>query len=129
MEEKDLIEQMDAIADTEIQLDLIIADRETLKNKQIPLSIQAELESIDLEFEPKIETIKDNIKERKEQLKSLLMKYAKPIKSKTYSWTYEPTIEWNSDALDGYALTHPEILWMRKEGKPTTRLTPKKSKI
>ena len=129
MEEKDLQSRMDELADTEIQRDIVISERETLKQKQISVELQAELQQIDEEFKPKIEQIELNIKARKEQLQSLLKEYAQPVKSKFYSWSYKPTVDWNSDALDGYALTHPEILWMRSEGKPSTKLTPKKSKI
>ena len=129
MNEKELQERMDALADIEIQRDMVVAERDTLKQKQLPVDIQAELEQIDEEFAPKIEQIELNIKARKEQLQAMLKEYAKPVKSKFYTWTYESKTEWNADALDGYALSHPEILWMRKEGKPTTRLTPKKSKI
>ncbi len=126
MEDKELIEMMDTLADTEVQLDLIISEKETLKKKQIPINIQAELEAIDLEFIDKIKYVEDNIKARRDQLQILLKENAKSIKSKYYSFSYKPPKpEWNTDALDGYALTHPEILWMRKDGeKPTTRLTP-----
>jgi hypothetical protein len=129
MEEKDLIELMDALADTEIQLDLVTSERETLKKKQIPLNIQTELESIDMEFEPKIESVKENIKVRKEQLQTLLKEFGKPLKSKSYSWSYDIVGEWDDEQLCRYAASgHPEILILRKT-KEKTRLTPKKSKI
>jgi hypothetical protein len=129
MEETELKKLMDDLADIEIQLDLVVAEQETLKKSRIPLNVQLELESIEEEFKPKLDAVKGNIKVRKEQLQTLLKEYGKPVKSKSYSWSYEETVEWNKDALDGYALTHPEILWMRKEGKPTTRLTPRKAKV
>jgi hypothetical protein len=126
MDEKSLQELMDFLADTEVQRDMVIAERETLKKEQIPPGIQVELESIDLEYADKIKLIEDNIKARKEQLQILLKEWAKSVKSQYYTYSYEPVVEWNAEALDGYALNHPEILWMRKEGKPKTRLTPKK---
>ena len=128
MEEKDLQSRMDELADIEVQRDMVIAERETLKQKQVPADIQAELEQIDEEFAPKIEQIELNIKSRKEQLQSMLKEYAQPVKSKFYSWSYEEEVIWDSKGLDGYALSHPEILYMRNT-KPKTRLTPKKSKI
>lgn len=129
MEEVELIKLMDTLADTEIQLDLVVAEKETLKKSRIPLNIQLDMESIDEEYASKIEAVKGNIKARKEQLQTLLKEHGKPVKSKRYTWSFEEKVEWNTDALDGYALTHPEILWMRKEGKPTTRLTPRRDKI
>jgi hypothetical protein len=136
MDEKDLQERMDALTDTEIQRDIVVAERETLKQKQIPIQVQVELEQIDEEFAPKIEQIELNIKSRKEQLQSLLKEYSKEhagkegyiLKSKGYSWKWEDEVVWDAKALDGYSLNHPEILWMRGT-KPTSRLTPKKSKI
>src|ERR1035437_6687125 len=113
---------MDDLDNTEVYLGNIISDRETLKKKQIPAEIQAEIESIDFEFAAKIKVLEDAIKDRKEKLQKLLKDYGKPVKSKYYSYTYKDgKPEWNTDALDGYALTHPEILWMRKDGSPVTR--------
>jgi hypothetical protein len=86
------------------------------------------LEQINEEFAPKIESIDLNIKARKEQLQWMLKEYAKPVKSKYYTWAYEEEVIYDAKAMDGYALNHPEILWMRST-KPKTRLTPKKSKI
>jgi len=128
MDEKELQEKMDELADTEIQRDMVVAERETLRQKQIPIQVQAELEQIDEEFAPKIEQIELNIKARKEQLQALLKEYARPVKSKYYNWSYEEEVTYDAKAMDGYALNHPEILWMRST-KPKTRLTPKKSKI
>ena len=128
MEEKDLQSRMDELADIEVQRDMVIAERETLKQKQVPADIQAELEQINEEFAPKIESIELNIKARKEQLQGLLKEYAQPVKSKFYTWSYEEEVIWDAKGLDGYSLSHPEILYMRNT-KPKTRLTPKKSKI
>ena len=136
MNEQDLQTRMDELSDIEIQRDMVVAERETLKQKQVPADVQAELEQIDEEFAPKIEQIELNIKARKEQLQSMLKEYSKDhagkegytLKSKGYSWKWEEDVIWDAKALDGYSLDHPEILWMRNT-KPTSRLTPKKSKI
>ncbi len=136
MEEKELTEQVDALYDVDIQRDMIVPEMKTLQQKQIPAQLQAELERIEEEFKPKIEGVELNIKARKEQLQVLLKEYSKEhagkegytLKSKTYSWSYEDEVIWHAKALDGYALEHPEILWMRNT-KPKSRLTPKKSKI
>jgi hypothetical protein len=138
MDEKELQARMDELADTEVERDIVIAERETLKQKQLPADIQAELEQIDEEFAPKIEQIELNIKSRKEQLQSLLKEYSKDhagkegytLKSKGYSWKWEEEVIWDAKALDGYVSDgkHPEMLWMRST-KPTSRLTPKRSKI
>lgn len=125
MEDTELMAMLDELSDTEVGLDLIIAEKETLKNKQIPLEIQAELEAIDAEYAPKIETMKSYIEARKKHIQALLKENAKPIKSKFYNYSYEEEVVWDAKALDGYALSHPEILWMRNT-KPKTRLTPKK---
>lgn len=126
MDEKDLQQRMDELADIEIQRDMIVAEKETLKQNRIPVNLQIELQEIEEEFAPRLESVELNIKSRKDQLQFMLKEYAKSVKSQYYTWSFEPVIEWDVKALDGYALNHPEILWMRKEGKPKTRLTPKK---
>jgi hypothetical protein len=128
LEEEELRKLMDDLDDTEVHLGNIQADKETLKKSRIPLNIQVELEEIEIEFSPQIKSLEDEIKTKREFLQAELKKYAKPLKSKYYSWSYAPgKAQWNTDALDGYALDHRDILWMRgEEGKPTTRLTPLK---
>jgi hypothetical protein len=125
LDEKELQTKIDELADTEVQLDLIIAEKETLKKSLIPEEIQMEMESVEFEYVDKIKAVEDNIKVRKDQLKALLMEYAKPLKSKYYTWTYkEGDPIWDTKGLDGFAVSHPEMLFLRKEGKPVTKLTP-----
>jgi len=127
MKAEELQKLMDDLDDTEVHLGNLKADKETLKKTQIPLEIQVRLEEIDMEFEPQEKAIEQQIKEKREFLQEKLKEYAKPLRSKYYSWSYKPgKPEWNTDALDGYVLDHREILWMRKDGKPTTKLTPLK---
>ena len=124
MEEDALKKLMDDLDDTEVHLGNLQADKETLKKTQIPLEIQVKLEEIDMECDPQMKAIEEEIKAKKEQLQKLLKDYGKPIKSNWYSYTYKDgPPEWNTDALDGYALEHREILWMRQPGKAITRLT------
>ena len=37
-------------------------------------------------------------------------------------------VSWDSKGLEGFSLTHPEILQLRKEGKPSTRIQKRKTK-
>jgi hypothetical protein len=124
LEAEELQKLMDDLDNTEVHLGNLQADKETLKKTQIPLDIQVKLEEIDMEFEPQMKAVEEEVKAKKDTLQKLLKDYGKPIKSTYYSYTYKDgKPEWNTDALDGYALTHPEILWMRKDGAPVTRLT------
>jgi hypothetical protein len=127
LEEKDLLAKMDDVANRETHLDLLISERETLKKSVIPSEVQMELDGIDFEFQEKIKPFEDDIKVRKDQLQALLKENAKPLKSEFYTYSYSPPkSEWDTNALDGYATGHPEILWMRHDGeKPTTKLTPR----
>lgn len=124
LEEQELKVLMDDLDNTEVHLGNLQADKETLKKTIIPLQLQVKLEEVDIEFADQIKVIEEQVKAKKEQLQKLLKEYGKPIKSSFYSYTFKDgKPEWNTDALDGYALTHPEILWMRKDGSPITRLT------
>jgi hypothetical protein len=123
MEEQELQKLMDDLDNTEVHLGNLQADKETLKKTRIPLPIQIELEEIDMEFEPKIKGLEKEVKEKKEFLQKELLKFAQPIKSKFYKYSYEEgEPEWDTSFLDGYAIGHPEILHWRNPGKPKTRL-------
>jgi hypothetical protein len=123
LDEQELKKMMDEVDNIEVHLSNIQADKETLKQKQIPLDVQVKLEEIDIEFKDQIESLGKQIKKKKDFLQKELLKFGKPVRSKFYEYRFEPgEPEWDTSFLDGYALNHPEILHWRSEGKPSTRL-------
>jgi hypothetical protein len=121
--EEDLRKMMDDLDNTEVHLGNLQADKETLKQTQIPLEIQVKLEEIDLEFQDQIESLGKQIKKKKDFLQKELLKFGKPVRSKFYEYRFEPGEPvWDTSFLDGYAINHPEILHWRSEGSPKTRL-------
>ena len=123
MEEQELKKLMDDLDNIEVHLSNLNSDKETLKQKQIPLDIQVKLEEIDIEFQDQIESLGKQIKKKKDFLQKELLKFGKPVRSKFYEYRFEPGEPvWDTSFLDGYALNHPEILHWRSEGSPKTRL-------
>lgn len=54
------------------------------------------------------------------EIKQEVLNRGETVKSKHMVVTWNKgRVSWNSRLLDGYAVAHPEILEMRKEGSPT----------
>jgi hypothetical protein len=133
MNQEDIKKIMDNALDVDYRIDLLNSEKQGLIDKIIPVEVQAEIESVEEEFAPKLEQLEELKKTNRKIADGMLEQFLAEnpvgkekmkIKSQLGTWTIEQgEPEWNTAALDGYALEHPEILWMRKEGKPKTRLT------
>ncbi|MCJ7443116.1 MAG: hypothetical protein MUO26_01050 [Methanotrichaceae archaeon] len=104
-----------------------------IDNKRI--AIQAEVEAqtkdiyealaqrkaeIEVEFAGKSGAVDENIKKLTEEIKADVLTAGSSIKGKYYQGVYvKGRVTWDTSKMDGYAVGHPEVLFMRKEGEPS----------
>jgi hypothetical protein len=102
------------------QRNIILMDKQSAVDKVLPAEVKAELEAIDLEFDGMLATVDEQIERAKEQIRPLVVAQASTVKSRYLSAIYNRgRITYDTDALDKYAQSHPEILQYRKVGFPT----------
>lgn len=118
----DIIQLLDKYADYQSQVDLLRLDYEA-KRRAIQATIQAQLDELDTEYKPVMEAAQGNIADLESQIKETVKTGGATVKGKYFQAVYvRGRVSWDTKALDGYAIAHPEIAAMRKEGEPSVSL-------
>jgi chromosome segregation ATPase len=90
------------------------------KTKDIYAAIAQRKAEIEVEFSGKAEAVDENIKKLTEEIKSDVLTMGVSVKGKYYQGIYvKGRVTWDTSKMDGYAVGHPEVLFMRKEGDPS----------
>ena len=90
---------------------------ETLKQ------IQAELDALDLEYEPVLEAAQENIAALENEIKTDVLLYGESISGGMYRASYtQGRVSWDNDGMTKYAALHPDVLQFRKQGQPMVSL-------
>lgn len=129
-------QMMDAYGNYEHQRQFLNAERKKLKDSLLSPEIQADLESIDLEFDQKEKLISENEKKVRKQLDSVINDYKKHVENtgqgetKIHSQLMNLTISdevevyWDTEGLDKLIKEgRTELLEFRKTKPLRTRLT------
>ena len=102
-------------------IDLIHQEKQALIDQVLTPEIKEKLAEIDAEFDPKVDgtcATKINagsLKSSKEDSGSRA-----DVKGTYHSFVWsKPRVSWDTKALDGYTLAHPEIAQFRAEGAPS----------
>lgn len=78
---------------------------------------------IEAEFAGKAEAVDDNIRKLTEEIKAEVKTLGSSVKADHFHAIYvKGRITWDASKMDGYAVGHPEVLFMRKEGEPSITL-------
>lgn len=122
-----LLEQIESLLQSYAET---LADNEATRaemNGQIesatPPEVRAAIASIKEEFEMILVNDDNALSELQAQIKRLTIEHAKSVKAHGYHAVYSAgRVTWDSKALDGYALAHPEIVAMRKTGEASVSI-------
>jgi hypothetical protein len=108
MNEQEIIDTMEALSELEAQRAVMASEYDT----QIA-SLTAFRDGVCEEIDGQIEGVRLEIK-------AAVVELGKSVKAAHLHAVYsKPRVNWNSKALDGYALSHPELFAFRREGKPS----------
>ena len=78
---------------------------------------------IEAEFAGKSEAVDENIRKLTEEIKAEVKELGSSVKADHFQAVYvKGRITWDTSKMDGYAVGHPEVLFMRKEGEPSVTL-------
>jgi len=116
-------EKLDRLAELDAHRDMVLVDKEALKQSIIPAEVKQQLRDIDSEYDPKLDAIAQERAQLEAEVKNDVMVSGESVKGETYRASYvKGRISWDTKALDGYAVAHPEIEKLRTEGAPTVRI-------
>lgn len=122
----DIIEKLDHLADFRSQMDSIVLQETEAIKAAIPEELRKTLENIELEYSGREEAVSELVTELEKEIKAYVLINRASVKG-TYLHAVlnKGRVSWDTKALDGYMVAHPELEQLRKQGKPsvTIRLT------
>ena len=117
-------EKLDRLAELDAQRDLILVDKEALKESIIPAEIKQQLRDVDAEYDPKLEAISQERAQLEAEVRNNVMVSGESVVGEIYRASYvKGRVSWDTKALDGYAVAHPEIAQFKKLGAPSVRIS------
>ena len=118
----DITAKLDELADIQTAAETTHADFEN-KRSQIVKSVQAELDALDAEYKPLIESTETRIAALETEIKDAVINQGESVKGGRISAIYaKGRVTWDQKELDRYADSHPEIMPYRKVGQPSVSL-------
>lgn len=113
---KDKIRQLDEL---NAQLDLANIHKQDAINKVLTPEIKAELAAIDIEFGQQIEAITSTMAIVEADVKAGVVTLGQTVKEGRFMAMYNKgRVTWDTKKMEGFALAHPELAALRKEGEP-----------
>ena len=93
------------------------------KQAAIPQEIMAQLAEIDAKYSEGIQAVSSAIAALESEVKQDVVEYGASVKATFLHAVFNKgRVSWDTKRLDGYAVAHPEILDLRKEGDPSVSL-------
>ena len=115
-------DKLERLSNLRSAADLARMDYEA-KRAAILKQIQAELDALDVEYDPLFETADENIALLETEIKNDVLRYGDSLQGGIYRAVYvQGRISWDNDRMNRYAESHPELLQFRKQGQPSVTL-------
>lgn len=119
----DLITKLDELAGLRSAQDAINLEKQAVIDTILTPEIKAKIAEIEAEFAGKGEVATEKATALEAEIKELVKTGAETVKGSFLMAVYaKGRVSWDTKGLDGFALTHPEILYMRKEGDPSVSI-------
>lgn len=103
-------------------IDHLTQEKGELLDAAIPAEVKDKLQEISLSYEIALQTARAEAAELQERIKAAVLEYGESIQGGTVKAIHVKGREsWDTKALDGYAIAHPEILSLKTVGEPSIR--------
>ena len=117
-----ITDKLDELVQVQAAVELTRLDYEA-KRAEILKSVQSELDALDAEYNPLLETSTSRIATLEEEIKNDVLQHGASVKgSRMYAVFNRGRVSWDTKELDHYANRHPEITAFRKQGNPSVSL-------
>ena len=97
-------------------------DYET-KKQEILKKVQAELDALEVEYQPLMDTVNENIEDLETEIRTDVLLHGESVSGGAYRAIYSKgRVTWDGRGIEEYAGKHPELLKFRKQGTPIVTL-------
>lgn len=114
--------KLDELATMRATVDATRIDYEK-KRTEILKAVQSEIDALEAEFQPMIESSQSRIAALEAEIKDAVLHTGASVKGNSLIAFYtRGRVSWDREGMDFYAKSHPEIVKFRKEGQPFVSL-------
>lgn len=93
------------------------------KRAEILKSLQPQLDALDAEFTPLLETTQERIEQLESEIRAGVLQHGATVRGKFLRAVFaRGRIAWDTKGLDTYAQQHPEVTAFRHQGEPYVSL-------
>lgn len=116
----DIYGKIEKYSDLTFGIDAVSQEKQALIDQVLTPEIKEKLAEIDAEFDPKADELSQQKSMLEADIKMEVLQAGQTVKGTFHSFVWsKPRVSWDTKALDGYALAHPEIAQFRTEGSPS----------
>jgi hypothetical protein len=115
-------EKLKRLTDLRAAADVTRLDYEA-KRAEILKQVQAELDGLEAEYKPLLESVDENIDSLEKEIKTDVLLHGESVQGGTFRAVYtQGRTSWDNSGIEKYAKQHPEVLQFRKQGPPSVSL-------
>lgn len=93
------------------------------KRAEILKQIQSQLDALDSEYKPLLESAEENISTLENEIKTDVLLHGESVTGGMYRATFtKGRVSWDNEGIEKYASSHPEVIQFRKQGQPIVTL-------
>lgn len=119
--DEDLLgQELNELSNLHAQIEALELQKQARIDEILTSEIKSKLDAIESEFADLIRSVEENIQIAKERIKPSVLRFEATVKGTGVQVVYyKGRVSWDTKSLDSYAMSHPEILQFRRQGKPT----------
>jgi phage host-nuclease inhibitor protein Gam len=119
----EIVSRLDALADLQAQQAVLELDKRQALDSVLTPAIRQQIADIELEYAPSLQMLSQSIADKEAEVKRWVKTFGESVKGQRLHAVYmQGRVSWNTRALDGYALAHPELLSFRDVGEPSVSI-------
>jgi hypothetical protein len=93
------------------------------KRAEILKQIQSQLDALDSEYKPLLDSAEENISTLENEIKTDVLLHGESVTGGMYRATFtKGRVSWDNEGIEKYASSHPEVMQFRKQGQPIVTL-------
>jgi len=115
--------KLDRLAELNAERDLLNIKRQELIDGILTDEIKAQINEVEVEFEPQYNTINDSADELSKAIKEEVVGLGESVKGSVLQAVFSKgRTSWVTTGLDGYIINHPELNQFKKVGDPSVSI-------
>jgi len=109
--------------DVYLRLSDMQAEMERARQDAIPPEVREQIETIDAEYQPKLDALREKLKSLEDEVKGQVLNTGSTLKGNVVMAVYRRgSTKWDEKHLERLAAEYPRILEAKVEGKPSVAI-------